>query len=100
MANGTNSTTQSKSAIQSAVEMSIAQRLPVLSRPPAASCGPGTSSRASAGLPEELRCRHSCANPFELFDGHAVEASLAAGFLDGPDDHSPDERRDVLHARG
>ena len=34
------------------------------------------------------------------FDGHAVEAALAAGLLDGPDDHAADERGDLLHARG
>ena len=29
-----------------------------------------------------------------------LDAVLAAGLLDGPDDHPPDERRDLLHARG
>ena len=33
-------------------------------------------------------------------DGHAVEAALAAGLLDGPDDHAADERGDLLHALG
>ena len=34
---------------------------------------------------EHLRRRHPRADPLELLDGHAVEAALAAGLLDGPD---------------
>src|SRR5688500_9394299 len=53
-----------------------------------------------ASLAEEFRRWHPRADPLELFDGHAVEAALAAGVLDGPDHHSSDERRNPLHARG
>ena len=51
-------------------------------------------------LPEHLRRRHPRADPLELLDGDAADAVLAAGLLDGPDDHPPDERRDLLHALG
>ncbi len=49
---------------------------------------------------EHLRGRHPRADPFELFDGHAVEAALAARLLDGPDHHAADEYRDLLHPLG
>ncbi len=51
---------------------------------------------SKARLPEQFRGRHPRADPLELFDGHAVEAALAAGLLDGPDDHAPDERGDFF----
>ena len=51
-------------------------------------------------LPEELRRWHPSADPFEFFDGHAIKSVLAAGLLDGFDDHPPDERRDLLHSCG
>jgi hypothetical protein len=44
--------------------------------------------------------RHPRANPLQFFDGHALEAALPAGLLDSPDNHPPDERRDLLHALG
>ena len=49
-------------------------------------------SRSWPHLSEHFRGRHPRADPLELLDRHAVEAVLAAGLLDGPDDHSPDER--------
>src|SRR5688572_7935090 len=59
-------------------------------------CRVGCSSTQT----EALRGRHPCADLLELFDRYAVEAALAAGLLDGPDDHPTDERGDLLHARG
>src|SRR5688572_12821613 len=97
IAYGTNSPTQSASAIQRAVEISIAQLLPVLWMQ-AAVLARELVTGLTEPLPEEFRGRHPRTDPLELFDSHAVEATLAAGFLDGPDHHSPDERRNPLHA--
>ena len=46
---------------------------------------PGVGGRRA--LTKEFRRRHPRADPFEFFDGHAIESVLAAGLLDGPDDH-------------
>src|SRR5215212_10135438 len=51
-------------------------------------------------LAEDLRRGHTRADPFQFLDGNALEAVLAAGILDRPDDHAPDERRDLLHPGG
>ena len=51
-------------------------------------------------LPEDLRRRHPRADPLQFLGRHAVDAVPAAGILDGPDDHPPDERGDLLHALG
>src|SRR6186997_2331880 len=94
IAYGTNSPTQSARAIQRAVEISIAQLLPVLWISMQAAI-----LTASAALSEEFRGRHPCADALELFDRHTVEAALAARFLDRPHHHPPDERRNPLHTR-
>src|SRR5262249_20182606 len=56
------------------------------------------ASSSRRHLPQDLRGGHPRADSLELFHGYAVEAAFAAGLLDGPDDHPPDERGDLLHA--
>src|SRR5688500_10722483 len=63
-------------------------------------CKPNANIRWSALLSEHFRCRHSRADAVELFDSHTVESVLAARRLDGPDDHAPYERGDLLHTLG
>src|SRR5688500_15147347 len=51
-------------------------------------------------LAEHFRGGHPGADTFELFNRDAVEAALAAGFLDSPDYHAADEYRNLLHPLG
>src|SRR5688572_3153393 len=77
----------------------FAQLLPIF-RCKLRSSAASSSRELTEPLPEDFRRRHACADALELFHGHAVEAILAAGVLDRPHHHSPDEGRNLFHARG